>query len=319
MLTNNGWWRWRASVIAVASLLVAIFGLSGTAHALPNLVSNTLVSSVNPSTPGQSVTFTVTVTGQGGENPTADGGARSITFNDGGSALATVTLTSTGALTATATFTTLSLAAGTHSIVGHFNGSGGYNPGDSNTVSQVVAAPATPTPSNGNNVGGNLHQSTEFTSQQIVSSSTTSMTDSLEDGFSGPGGGGGGGGSGAIGGRVVAAAIPPLGTRTPGLSGPGLSGYTPSRMQALTMLAQAAHSAVMSDGGSGAPQQIALGPTGLAYNSGKPFGAFASFAYSGVGSSQTGGQSAAMSRPTRPARITNPIRICSSVSASATS
>ena len=56
------------------------------------------------------------------------------------------------------------------------------------------------------------------------------------------------------------------------------------------MLAQAARSAVMSDGGSGAPQQVALGPTGLAYNSSKPFGAFASFAYSGVGSSQTGGQ-----------------------------
>jgi hypothetical protein len=289
MLTNNSWWRWRASVIAGAALLAAVFGLSSTAHASMSfaLTSNTLVSSLNPSAPGQSVTFTATLVGNHGLNPTQDGGARSVTFKDGATTLQTVPITSSGGVTATASFTTSSLALGTHSIVGHFNGSGDFQQGDSNTISQVVATPAAPPPTNtnGNNVGGNLHQSTEFTSQQIVSSSTTAMTDSFEDGFSGSGGGGSGGGSGAIGGRTIAGAIPPLGTRSP-----GLSGYAPSRMQALTMLAQAARSAVMSDGGSGPPQQIALGPTGLAFNSSKPFGAFASFAYSGVGSSQTGGQ-----------------------------
>ncbi|MFF6979256.1 Ig-like domain repeat protein [Streptomyces sp. NPDC008343] len=94
-----------------------------------------LASSQNPSTVGQAVTFTATVSGDAG-TPTG-----TVTFYDDGNVLGTDTLDATGQ----ATFTTSSLTAGTHPITAEYGGDDTYDPSTSNTVNQVVTAavPAT--------------------------------------------------------------------------------------------------------------------------------------------------------------------------------
>jgi hypothetical protein len=67
-------------------------------------------SSLSPSTYGQSVTFTATLTG------TSTAPTGSVTFLNGGTAIGTANLTVTGALTSTATFTTSTLPGGTDAI-----------------------------------------------------------------------------------------------------------------------------------------------------------------------------------------------------------
>lgn len=81
--------------------------LEGTATALS--------SSGTPSTVGQSVTFTATVTSSGG-NIAPDG---NVVFSDGSTPLDTVALNST---TGVATYTTSTLADGSHSIVATYGG-----------------------------------------------------------------------------------------------------------------------------------------------------------------------------------------------------
>ncbi len=102
--------------------------------------STALVSSLNPSTLGQSVTFTTTVTGVAGTDPTG-----SVTFEDNGTSIGTGTVSTTAGLT-TATLTTSSLAAGTHPITAVYGGDGNYQASHSSpTVSQVVNQIATST------------------------------------------------------------------------------------------------------------------------------------------------------------------------------
>jgi hypothetical protein len=72
-----------------------------------------LTASANPATVGDSITFTATVTSSSGTVPT-----RSVTFNDGSSALGPGTLNSSGV----ATYSTSSLAAGSHSITAVYSG-----------------------------------------------------------------------------------------------------------------------------------------------------------------------------------------------------
>ncbi len=74
--------------------------------------STTLSSSPNPSTSGQNVTFTATVTANVG-TPTG-----SVTFNDGPNTVGTVNLDASGH----ATFTTSSLTVGSHSITAVYSG-----------------------------------------------------------------------------------------------------------------------------------------------------------------------------------------------------
>lgn len=90
-----------------------------------------LVSSQNPSTAGQAVTFTATVTGPGGV-PTG-----SVTFNDAGTAIGTAVLAG-----GTATFSTSSLVAGTHPITASYGGSAVYQASTSPTLTQTVNIPA---------------------------------------------------------------------------------------------------------------------------------------------------------------------------------
>ncbi len=85
----------------------------------------TLVSSLNPSMFGDSVTFTATL-----EDDAATG---TITFYDDATALATVAVT-----TGTAQYTTSSLSAGSHPITAQYSGDSTYGPSTSNVVNQQV-------------------------------------------------------------------------------------------------------------------------------------------------------------------------------------
>ena len=93
--------------------------------------STTLTSSRNPSTVGQSVTFTATVAATSGTTkPTG-----TITFKDGAMTIGTGTLAN-----GVATFATSALAQGTHSITASYSGSSAFNASNSTALSQTVAA-----------------------------------------------------------------------------------------------------------------------------------------------------------------------------------
>src|SRR5580698_10422484 len=99
--------------------------------------SNSVASSVNPSNPAQSVTFTVTVTSSNGIPK------GTMAFLDGTTTLASGVSVST--TTGKATFSTSSLASGTHSITAAFTGSAGWLNSTSTAISQVVNAATTTT------------------------------------------------------------------------------------------------------------------------------------------------------------------------------
>jgi len=91
--------------------------------------STAIVSSLNPSFQGQSVTFTATVSGiAGGATPTGN-----VTFKDGATSLGT-TVVSGGV----ATFSTTTLTVASHSITALYNADINYNSSTSGTVVQVV-------------------------------------------------------------------------------------------------------------------------------------------------------------------------------------
>ncbi|HQR66975.1 MAG TPA: Ig-like domain repeat protein, partial [Thermoanaerobaculia bacterium] len=87
-----------------------------------------LSSSVNPSTFGQLVTFSATVSGPG----TTPSGT--VTFSDGSSTIGTGTLNSSGV----ATLSTSSLSVATHSVTATYGGDGNFNGSASSTLSQGV-------------------------------------------------------------------------------------------------------------------------------------------------------------------------------------
>lgn len=76
-----------------------------------------LASSANPAVSGQSITFSVKVSGTASSVPTG-----TVTFSDGGITLGTGTLDATG----TATFTTAALSVGTHPIAVSYPGDANY-------------------------------------------------------------------------------------------------------------------------------------------------------------------------------------------------
>jgi len=86
-----------------------------------------LVSNVNPSNVGQSVTFTATVTGAGG-TPTG-----TITFRNSATTIGTGTLSG-----GVATFATSALAGGTHGITAAYSGDSLFNTSTSPTLTQTV-------------------------------------------------------------------------------------------------------------------------------------------------------------------------------------
>ena len=92
-----------------------------------------LVSSLNPSTSGTSVTFTATVaaTSPGTGTPTG-----TVNFLDNGTQIGTGTLNGSGV----ATFSTTTLAVGTHPITAAYLGDPNYTTSTSTAVSQVVTS-----------------------------------------------------------------------------------------------------------------------------------------------------------------------------------
>jgi hypothetical protein len=104
----------------------------------PGATSTALVSSVNPSTVGQAVTFTATVTGN---SPTG-----TVQFMDGAANLGSPVALSGG----TAAFTTSALTVGTHAITAVYSGdasnAGSTSPVLNETVNGIVITPTTPIP-----------------------------------------------------------------------------------------------------------------------------------------------------------------------------
>ncbi len=94
-----------------------------------------LTSDINPSTYGQTVTFTATVTGASGI-PTG-----TVNFLDGVTVLDTGTLSGTGATT----FTTTAPSAGSHSMTAVYSGDSTYASSTSSAIPQTVDAAATTT------------------------------------------------------------------------------------------------------------------------------------------------------------------------------
>jgi len=91
--------------------------------------TTTQVSSLNPSTFNQSVTFTATVTGGDGGTPTG-----TVTFTaDGTNVLGMIALSG-----GQAALTTSAFSAGAHSIVASYGGDGNYQPSTSATLIQTV-------------------------------------------------------------------------------------------------------------------------------------------------------------------------------------
>ncbi len=116
-----------AGVIFV--LLLCTLGFAGTAQAQLRPTTTALSSSQNPSSVGQPVTFTATVTGVA---PTG-----TVTFFDGGTQIGTAMLAG-----GTASFTTSSLALGNHSITARYGGDISNAASTSAALTQTVNTPS---------------------------------------------------------------------------------------------------------------------------------------------------------------------------------
>ena len=135
--------------------------------------STSLTSTPNPSTVGQTVTLSSTVT-SGAAVPTG-----TVTFRDGATTLGTVTL-----VNGSASLSISTLTAGTHPLTATYNGSAAFAASTSPTVNQVVNAPAaaatstsltsTPNPST---VGQTVTLSSTVTSGAGVPTGTVTFRD----------------------------------------------------------------------------------------------------------------------------------------------
>ncbi len=109
--------------------------------------TTTLGSSLNPSTPGQSVRFTATVTGGVSGTPTG-----MVTFQEGAAILAQVPLSG-----GTAAFSTSALSAGNHSITAVYYSDTVFAASSGGIMQQVTAPPlptaVSVTPNSGNGLG----------------------------------------------------------------------------------------------------------------------------------------------------------------------
>jgi hypothetical protein len=94
--------------------------------------STTVSSSTNPSSSGQVVTFTATVTANSPGSGTPTG---SVTFLDGGSSIGSGTLSG-----GSATFSTSSLGVGNHTITASYGGDGNFTTSTSAAITQTVNA-----------------------------------------------------------------------------------------------------------------------------------------------------------------------------------
>lgn len=98
--------------------------------------TSTVASSLNPSTSGASVTFTLTTTYAGGVGPTG-----TTEFFDGVTSLGAGSTPSGSGGVVTSTLATSALAIGAHSITGVFTGTGGFSNSTSPAITQTVSGP----------------------------------------------------------------------------------------------------------------------------------------------------------------------------------
>ena len=119
----------------------------------PAPTTTTVTSSQNPSTYGDAVTFTATVTATPG-TPTGE-----VTFKDGATILATITLSSSQA-----TYTTSSLSVGDHTITAVYSGDTSFAASAEWLEIQIYGAPSITTASlPDGNVGVYYHQYLDYT------------------------------------------------------------------------------------------------------------------------------------------------------------
>ena len=130
--------------------------------------TTSIASSSNPSTYGQSVTFTATVQSGSG---TPSG---SVTFYDGQNSLGTATLTS-----GQASLTTAALTGGQHTVTATFAGGGGFASSTSAPVNQTVNAASTSTAISSSANPSNYGDSVSFTatvSSTVAGTQTGTVT-----------------------------------------------------------------------------------------------------------------------------------------------
>jgi len=116
-------------------------------------ITTSLVSSANPSIPGQAVTFTATLGWSGPDSPTG-----SVSFMDSGGNLGSAPVSQGGA-----TFTTSSLGLGSHSITAVYSGDSNFLGSNSSVLVQIVQLPATTTTLSSSPDPSALGQSVTFT------------------------------------------------------------------------------------------------------------------------------------------------------------
>jgi hypothetical protein len=131
-IINNDYFRVRLDVSGTSGLLKIDSTQAMVYYSVPS-TTTTVATSGTPSTCGDSVTFTATVTRSGG----LDTPSGTVAFGDGGATIGSGTL-SGSAGTATATFTTSSLAAGSHTITAVYGGDSIFTGSTSSPVTQVV-------------------------------------------------------------------------------------------------------------------------------------------------------------------------------------
>jgi hypothetical protein len=134
--------------------------------------STTVASSLNPSTFGQAVTFTATVTATSG-TPTG-----TVIFKNGTTTLGTGTLSA-----GKAAFTTAALTVGTHSITAVYSGDANFAGSTSPALSQVVKQAATTTSVVSSMNPSGLGQAVTFTATvKPATSGTPTGTVTFKDG-----------------------------------------------------------------------------------------------------------------------------------------
>jgi hypothetical protein len=108
--------------------------LTQTVAASAISTTTVLTSSINPSTYGQQVTFSATVS-------PSSGATGSVTFMEGGVTLGSSSLDASGV----ATFSTSALAVGTHFVTAQYSGDGIHTGSTSSALSQTVSKASTTT------------------------------------------------------------------------------------------------------------------------------------------------------------------------------
>ena len=166
----------RPLTAAFAAGAIALFSGTVAGHAL-SLSTTTLGSGLNPSTYGQPVTFTATIT------PVSPAPTGTVTFQDGGANIAGCVNRTVAARVATCTVS--ALTATTHTITAVYGGNGTYAGSTSAAVMQVVNAGGTATglaPSANPSVSGQTVTYTATVTATAPASGTRTGTVNFEDG-----------------------------------------------------------------------------------------------------------------------------------------